>query len=157
MEHTSDSQRKGLALDVDSERGVKRSVLLHQATHFAWLRTRLSAERTLMAFVRTSIALIGFGFTLFQFFEKFGRALGLERDRVPFAIWSMSLVLIAIGVISTALALYQYQGMLRYLWSHEFAGVAGTRRRRVVTAVPVTATLVGIAGIAALVAILVAR
>ena len=37
------------------------------SSHFSWLRTRLSIERTLMSWVRTSTALIGFGFTIFQF------------------------------------------------------------------------------------------
>jgi len=37
--------------------------------HFAWLRTRLALERTAMAWIRTSIALIGFGFTIVHFFE----------------------------------------------------------------------------------------
>ena len=36
--------------------------------HFAWLRTRLAVERTLMAWVRTAMTLIGFGFTIVQFF-----------------------------------------------------------------------------------------
>ena len=30
-------------------------------SHFSWLRTRLSVERTLMSWVRTSVSLIGFG------------------------------------------------------------------------------------------------
>ena len=38
-------------------------------THFSWLRTRMSAERTLMSWVRTAISLIGFGFTIFQFLD----------------------------------------------------------------------------------------
>lgn len=33
-------------------------------THFGWLRTRMSVERTLMSAVRTAVALIGFGFTV---------------------------------------------------------------------------------------------
>lgn len=33
-------------------------------------RARLSAERMLMSVIRTSLSLIGFGFTIFQFFEK---------------------------------------------------------------------------------------
>jgi putative membrane protein len=39
-------------------------------SHFSWLRTRLSVERTLMSWVRTATALIGFGFTIVQFFER---------------------------------------------------------------------------------------
>ena len=37
-------------------------------SHFSWLRTRLAVESTLMSWVRTSISLIGFGFTIVQFF-----------------------------------------------------------------------------------------
>lgn len=43
----------------------------HVETHFSWLRTRLSTERTLMSWVRTATALIGFGFTIVQFFFSF--------------------------------------------------------------------------------------
>ena len=38
--------------------------------HFSWLRTRLSIERTMMSWVRTASALIGFGFTIVQFFYR---------------------------------------------------------------------------------------
>jgi putative membrane protein len=38
--------------------------------HFGWLRTRLSVERTMMSWVRTATALIGFGFTIVQFFDR---------------------------------------------------------------------------------------
>src|SRR6202000_3353127 len=40
------------------------------ANHFAWIRTQLGLQRTLMAAVRTGISLIGFGFTVAQVFEK---------------------------------------------------------------------------------------
>jgi hypothetical protein len=39
-------------------------------THFGWLRTRVSVERTLMSWVRTAVSLIGFGFAIVQFFER---------------------------------------------------------------------------------------
>jgi putative membrane protein len=32
--------------------------------HFSWLRARLSVGRTMMSWVRTATALIGFGFTI---------------------------------------------------------------------------------------------
>jgi Domain of unknown function (DUF202) len=31
-------------------------------SHFGWLRTRLSLERTMMSWLRTAVSLIGFGF-----------------------------------------------------------------------------------------------
>jgi putative membrane protein len=40
-------------------------------SHFSWLRTRMSIERTLMSCVRTGTALIGFGFTVFQVAARF--------------------------------------------------------------------------------------
>ena len=36
-------------------------------SHFAWVRTRLSLERTMMSWLRTAVALIGFGFALVQY------------------------------------------------------------------------------------------
>ena len=33
-------------------------------------RTRLAEDRTLMAVIRTALSLIGFGFTIFQFFQS---------------------------------------------------------------------------------------
>ena len=39
-------------------------------SHFGWIRTRLSVERTMMSWIRTAIALIGFGFAIVQFFER---------------------------------------------------------------------------------------
>ena len=39
-------------------------------SHFAWLRTRASVERTLMSWIRTAVSLIGFGFTIVEFFRR---------------------------------------------------------------------------------------
>ena len=36
-------------------------------THFGWIRTRLSVERTMMSWQRTATALIGFGFAIVQY------------------------------------------------------------------------------------------
>jgi putative membrane protein len=48
-------------------------------SHFSWLRTRLSLERTMMSWIRTAVSLIGFGFTIVQFFERFGSMEGVAE------------------------------------------------------------------------------
>jgi putative membrane protein len=44
--------------------------LSSRRTGMSFQRTRMSADRTLMSVIRTSLSLIGFGFTLFQVFQK---------------------------------------------------------------------------------------
>ena len=51
--------------------------------HFAWLRTRLAVERTLMAYLRTSVSLIGFGFAIVQFFDRLEQMPGANTARFP--------------------------------------------------------------------------
>ena len=41
---------------------VRFEVRASASDHFAWIRTRLALERTIMAWLRTAVALIGFGF-----------------------------------------------------------------------------------------------
>lgn len=46
-------------------------------------RTRMSADRTLMSVIRTSLSLIGFGFTIYQIFEKLLQAQVLRSSEAP--------------------------------------------------------------------------
>ena len=94
-------------------------------THFSWLRTRMSAERTLMSWVRTAIALIAFGFTIFQFLDRFNRMPGVEPASHPQAPWFFALALIGTGIMALMIALWEYRYFLRYLWSDEYKPVAG--------------------------------
>ena len=43
-------------------------------TGMSFQRTRMSADRTLMSVIRTSLSLIGFGFTIYQFFQRLREA-----------------------------------------------------------------------------------
>ena len=94
-------------------------------THFAWLRTRLALERTMMAWVRTATALIGFGFTIVQFFERLNNIEGVDPATRPFAARYVGLVLIAAGIVALLVSAYQYRATLRYLWEGEYAAIAG--------------------------------
>jgi putative membrane protein len=69
--------------------------------HFAWLRTRLSVERTMMSWVRTAISLIGFGFTIVQFFDRMRQMPGVAPAYFPDAPRYLGLSLIFCGVAAT--------------------------------------------------------
>ena len=60
-------------------------------THFGWLRTRLSVERTLMSYLRTAVSLIGFGFTIVQFFERLPDLPGSKPAYFPEAPYYLGL------------------------------------------------------------------
>ncbi len=77
-------------------------------SHFGWIRTRLSLERTLMSWVRTSVALIGFGFTIVQFFEHL-HAEGVAPALRPQAPRYLGLALIAAGVVALLISVWQYR------------------------------------------------
>jgi putative membrane protein len=52
-------------------------------SHFAWLRTRLALERTMMSWVRTAVSLIGFGFAIVQCFERMQQMPGVRPAENP--------------------------------------------------------------------------
>ena len=78
-------------------------------SHFSWLRTRLSVERTLMSWVRTAVSLIGFGFTIVQFFERLKGMSGAAPAYFPEAPRYLGLALIFCGVISLAVSIWEYK------------------------------------------------
>ncbi len=100
-------------------------------SHFSWLRTRLSIERTLMAWVRTATGLIGFGFTIVQFFERFSQMDDVAAAAHPDAPRYLGLALIGAGVIGLVVSLWQYRVVVRYLWQPPYTDLAGVREDRV--------------------------
>ena len=69
--------------------------LSRRRTGMSFQRTRMSADRTLMSVIRTALALIGFGFTIFQFFQKMREAQVLSRVNAP---RNFGLALVAVGI-----------------------------------------------------------
>jgi putative membrane protein len=112
-------------MEADAPQTERFRVNVTEASHFAWLRTRFALDRTMMAWVRTATALIGFGFTIVQFFERLSSMEGVEPAMRPLAARYVGLVLIAAGVVALVLSAYQYRAMIRYLWHGEFAAIAG--------------------------------
>ncbi len=93
-------------------------------SHFSWLRTRLSVERTLMSWVRTATALIGFGFTIVQFFERLGGMDNVSPALRPQMPRYLGLALIGAGIAGLLVSLWQYRQVLRYL-EENFKAIAG--------------------------------
>jgi putative membrane protein len=94
-------------------------------SHFSWLRTRMSTERTLMSWIRTATALIGFGFTIVQFFERFGQFTGVDTPERPLAPFYFGLMLIGAGVAALVVSGWQYRAVIRYLRQGDFEVIAG--------------------------------
>ena len=120
------------------------------ANHFAWLRTRLSLESTFMAWQRTSVSLIGFGFTIVQFFQRLrgmetstGRQMREEMPR------NLGLALIGTGICIVIIASWQYRQQLRYLWSPQFAAIAGMGEKPRKTPSMIAAAVLTVIGLAA--------
>src|SRR5947208_3463970 len=93
--------------------------------HFAWLRTRMSLENTLGTWIRTAASLIGFGFVMVQFFEGFNRMEGVKPPKDPQLPRYLGLLLISVGTIALAVAIWQYYKVVKYLRSEPFKGFAG--------------------------------
>ncbi|WP_448574263.1 YidH family protein [Trichothermofontia sp.] len=104
------------------------------ANELAKERTRAAADRTLMAWIRTALSLIGFGFgipTIVKTIEA--TRLG---DRISFHPWAngIGLLFISIGIFAMAAALKEHRQIVariqsdRYVYSSsntaEYVGIA---------------------------------
>ena len=82
-------------------------------TDLAVTRTCLAHERTLMAWVRTAISLISFGFAMYKFFD-FLRS-GQPSGQGFFSPRRYALFIISIGLIALLLATWEHQRNMRAL------------------------------------------
>jgi putative membrane protein len=121
--------------------------------HFAWLRTRLAIERTMMAYLRTSVSLIGFGFAIVQFFERFEKMPGVNSARFPEAPRYLGLTMILCGVLAACISLMEYRWVLRYLWGENFMAIAGSKRESMQLPLYLTAIILILIGLFAFFAV----
>ena len=89
--------------DVNIELAARR-------TGMAFQRTRLAEDRTLMAVIRTALSLIGFGFTIYQFFQRLREQEVIARATAP---RHFGVALVALGIVMLVLGIgYHVQFML---------------------------------------------
>src|SRR6185369_6556082 len=67
----------------ESSSGDIATELAARRTGMSFQRTRMSADRTLMSVIRTALSLIGFGFTIYQVFQKLLEAQVLRSAGAP--------------------------------------------------------------------------
>jgi len=122
--------------------------------HFAWVRTRLALERTIMSWLRTAVALIGFGFAIVQYFTHLQQIPGARPAYLPTAPEYLGLALISCGILALVISLWQYWWTLRYMWGEPFAPIAGITKEGMQTPVIAVAIVLIFIGLFAFFAVL---
>lgn len=104
------------------------TVLAEERTDLALHRTIIASERTLMAWIRTALSMIGFGFTIYKFFQYLPAELAAGTVKRPQAPRNLALTLIALGTLALVAATLQHRLSLnelgasakRHIWSISF-------------------------------------
>src|SRR5271155_3949554 len=113
---------------VDAAAKDRGTVLAEERTDLALQRTMIAAERTLMAWIRTAISMIGFGFSIYKFFQYLPEEIAAGNIRNVQAPRNLGLTLIALGTLALAAAAWQHRRFLneigasqaRRIWSVSF-------------------------------------
>jgi len=79
----------------------------------ALVRTAFSSEQTLMSWVRTSVSLFTFGFSITQFFYYLETQQG--GSQLPAGPRRLGLALIGVGVVALVLAIIEHVARLRQM------------------------------------------
>ena len=142
-------------VDVSTAGNASRfEVRVTASDHFAWLRTRLALERTMMSWLRTAVALIGFGFAIVQYLSHLQQTPGARSAYLPTAPEYLGLALILCGVLALVISIWQYRWGLRYLWGEPFTPIAGVTTESTQTPVMAVAILLIGVGLFAFFAVL---
>lgn len=99
-----------LVESVPKDRGT---VLAEERTDLAVRRTVAAAERTLMAWIRTALSMIGFGFSIYKFFQYLPEDIAAGNIRRPQAPRNLGLSLIALGTLALTAAAWQHRNFLK--------------------------------------------
>jgi putative membrane protein len=89
------------------------TILAEERTDLAVERTVIAAERTLMAWIRTAISMIGFGFTIYKFFQYQAEEIAAGNIKRPQAPRNLGMSLVALGTLALMAAAWQHRNFLK--------------------------------------------
>ncbi len=127
--------------------------LASRRTGMSFQRTRMSADRTLMSVIRTSLSLIGFGFTIFQVFQKLRDAGVIKTTRTP-RNFGESLVYLGIAMLVVGIGYHVafMRGLRRQRDSLKRAGLIHAESHFPLSLTLTVAVLLLVIGVTAIVA-----
>ncbi len=102
---------------------------------------------------KIAVALIGFGFTIFQFLERV-QAIPGRAVHFPRAAWYLGLALISCGVMAAVVSLFEYRRLITYLRSGSFGAIAATGSVQMKTPLYVITGVLALIGIFAFFSVL---
>jgi putative membrane protein len=123
---------------VESAPKDRGTVLAEERTDLARSRTVAAAERTLMAWIRTALSMIGFGFSIYKFFQYLPEEIAAGNIRRPQAPRNLGLSLIALGTMALAAAAWQHGNFLKEI------GAAQRLHRSISFVVAIFVILIGV-------------
>jgi len=114
--------------DVENTPEDRGTVLAERRTNLAIKRSAIAAERTLMAWIRTAISMIGFGFTIFKFFQYMNEESPVASIRHAETPRNLGMTLVAVGTLALAVAAWQHgafvkdigESQAQHVWSISF-------------------------------------
>ena len=121
---------------VPEDRGT---ALAEQRTDLALTRSIFAAERTLMAWIRTALSMIGFGFSIYKFFQYLPQEIAAGNIKRPQAPRNLGLSLIALGTLALVAAAWQHRNFL-----HEIGTSVKRYPRSISFVVAVLVILIGV-------------
>jgi putative membrane protein len=123
-----------------------KPVAANVANELARERNREAADRTLMAWIRTALSLIGFGFGIGKLTAYIDES-GLHRSLAPHSSLIFGASFIVLGILGLLAAVVQHARILKRLSQPDFGYDA---MRPVAMTVAVLLMLIGVFGLAAI-------